>query len=88
MPNDYDLAKQVLKEYLDGLKWRRRQLNDELRDMRNDPEMGRDCPEYKDARNERRYFLAQEDLMERILRDLDDDVCNLKQEMAMSLAYE
>lgn len=88
MPNDYDLAKQVLSEYLEGLRWRRRQLNDELREMRNDPEMGRDCPEYVDARNERRYFSAQQDLLERIMRDLDDDVRDLKQEMAMSLAYE
>lgn len=71
---DYDAAKAVIKQQMEAYDWKCDQLLDELRDIRTDPEMGRECKEYKAVRRElsanRNRYWALYDLLE----TLDDDV--------------
>lgn len=46
---EYEACVAVIKEHVAGLEWERKQLIDERRDIRDDPEMGRDCDEYRDV---------------------------------------
>lgn len=70
---DYDAAKQVIRTRMEAYDWECAQLRDELRELRNDPDEGRDSKLYKDVRNElharRSRYWALYDLLE----TLDDD---------------
>lgn len=70
---DYEAAKKVIETRMKAYDWECAQLRDELHDIRNDPEEGRESNLYKSVRRElngrRSRYWALYDLLE----TLDDD---------------
>lgn len=75
--NDYTLDEvmQVIRDRRDGLQWKRRQLSDEIRDMRNDPECEMYVPE---AKRERAALIQRINELDYLLDNLRDDIDEMR----------
>lgn len=82
---EYDAAKQVIESWLDSYEWKLREIRDELRDMKDDPECAEFVPE---VRAERRETAKVVSVLKRILDELDDEVQGILQLQAMEAQYD
>jgi len=76
---EYEACKHILETKLEAIKWKRDQLKDERRDMRDDPEVGPGSKEYEQVRMELRAERIRYWLLYDILETLDSDVLDVLQ---------
>ena len=81
--SEYDAVLQVINEHLEALSWEIEQLKDERRDILYDPDMGRDCQEYKDVVVELRHARAQRAALWGLIDGLEERVREILQADAM-----
>lgn len=68
-----DQALAVIRDRRDALKWQRRQLNDELRDLKACPEDAEYIPEVKEERRSVSLRINELDyLLEHLIDDIDE----------------
>ena len=77
--SEYDAVLQVINEHLEALSWEIEQLKDERRDILYDPDMGRDCQEYKDVVVELHHARAQRAALWGLIDGLEERVCEILQ---------
>lgn len=80
---EYEAVVRVIAGHIEALEWERDQLRDERRDIRDDPEMGRDCDEYKDVMSELHDVRQQLAALYHLCDDLEERVRELLQADAM-----
>lgn len=80
---EYDAVLRVIEERIEMFDWEIKQLKDERRDIRDDPEMGYDCSDYKEVVTELRYARAQRAALWDLCDGLEDRVRDLLQADAM-----
>lgn len=81
--SEYDAVVQVISEHMEALNWEIKQLKDERRDIRDDPDMGRDCPEYKAVMAELSHARAQRAALWDLIDGLEERVREILQADAM-----
>ena len=81
--SEYDAVVQVINEHLESLSWEIEQLRDERRDILYDPDMGRDCQEYKDVVTELHYARASRAALWDLIDGLEERVREILQADAM-----
>ena len=81
--SEYDAVVQVISEHMEALNWEIKQLKDERRDIRDDPDMGRDFQECKDVVAELHYARAQRAALWGLIDGLEERVCEILQADAM-----
>lgn len=86
--SEYDAVVQVISEHMEALDWEIKQLKDERRDIRDDPDMGRDCPEYKEVMAELSHARAQRAALWDLIDGLQERVCEILQADAMEHGTE
>lgn len=86
--SEYDAVVQVINEHLESLSWEIEQLRDERRDILYDPDMGRDCQEYKDVVTELHYARAQRAALWGLIDGLEERVREILQADAMKAGTE
>ena len=84
--SEYDAVVQVIAEHIEALDWEIKQLKDERRDIRDDPEMGRDCPEYREVMHELSGARQQRAALHHLCDGLEERVREILQEDAMRQA--
>lgn len=80
---EYEAVTYVIAQHIESLEWEKRQLMDERRDIRDDPEMGRDCDEYKEVVKELHDVRQQLAALHHLCDGLEDWVRDLLQADAM-----
>jgi hypothetical protein len=86
--SEYDAVVQVISEHLEALDWEIKQLKNERRDILYDPDMGRDCQEYKDVVVELRHARAQRAALWGLIDGLEERVREILQADAMEHGTE
>ena len=76
---EYEAVCIVIAEHIEALEWEKKQLLDERRDIRDDPDMGRECDEYKEVVKELHYVRHQLAALEGLCEGLEDRVRELLQ---------
>lgn len=82
---EYDAVMIVLNDHIEARKWQIKELRDERRDIADDPEMGRGCPEYNDVIKELHAACQQRAALEHLKDCLEERVPDLLQMDAMGL---
>lgn len=80
---EYEAVVRVIAEHIEALKWEKKQLLDERRDIRDDPDMGRGCDEYKEVVKELHDVRQQLGALMHLCDGLEDRVRDLLQADAM-----
>lgn len=81
--SEYDAVVQVISEHMEALNWEINQLKDERRDIRDDPDMGRDCDEYREVMAELNHARAQRAALWDLIDGLEERVREILQADAM-----
>lgn len=80
---EYDAVVMVIAEHVNALDREIKQLRDERREIRDDPDMGRDCEEYRDVVAELHNARQQEAALWNLMDGLEERVRELLQADAM-----
>lgn len=80
---EYEAVVKVIAEHVEKLDWEIRQLRDERRNIRDDPEMGTECLEYQDVIADLRHARAQRAALWDLCDGLEERVRELLQADAM-----
>ena len=80
---EYEAVCIVIAEHMEALEWAINQLKDERRDIRDDPDMGRNCPEYREVVAELHSLRHQRIALEGLCDGLEERVRELLQADAM-----
>jgi len=81
--SEYDAVVQVISEHMEALNREIEKLRDKRRDIRDDPDMGRDCQEYKDVVTELHYARASRAALWDLIDGLEERVREILQADAM-----
>ena len=80
---EYEACVYVIAQHIENLDWHIKQLKDERRDIRDDPDMGRECNEYRDVVKELHDLRQQRLALYNLCEGLEEWVRDLLQADAM-----